>query len=41
MIWTLNVMIRSLVNHQVMWLPVVESAYYEGNGLVLAEGSHR
>ena len=24
-----------------MWLPVLEPADYEGNGLILAEGSHR
>ena len=24
-----------------MWLPVLEAAHYAGNGLVLAEGSHR
>ena len=27
--------------NQVMWLPVLEAAHYAGNGLVLAEGSHR
>ena len=26
---------------QVMWLPVLEPAHYAGNGLVLAEGSHK
>ena len=24
-----------------MWLPVLEAAHYAGNGLILAEGSHR
>ena len=30
-----------MIRIQVMWLPVLEAAHFAGNGLVLAEGSHR
>lgn len=32
---------HSCNNGLVMWLPVLEAAHYAGNGLILAEGSHR